>query len=875
MVKMVPHEAFACSLQNILDVDFFLWKETRLRQLMSSPGASSAGPSTPPSYSSGPLTPPSYSLGPSTPPNYSSGFSGNAECSNCKHLRGKISVLKATLDMHMHLEQHTVNSAALLHEVLNEMEKLDLDDMVSSSNAPLGSISKNLTFQTTTADLVTNFMCIDTGVSHLQIPPSPLPPSTAHPTHKELRILHEIAIDLQPPFLVHSFSRTFRRSGCFESVQILMSALIPRVYQQSCKAINDLGANGKLLKEQRLMKKDGDEFGIEDGDCMDVVMFQTCRGVVQGLRFRGCDSGAVVQRVWFGGSIDELEAEMLQGQKLQVEWTNITVIIVSWPLVIVIFTTAYIVVSGWLEMFPLFTTVHEICIGRPLLIVIVEYNEYAPKYPLTGNEDMDVSKGDGKFIHTTKKDVTSHDFTATHGSNIVIDGTAERGISVKRRELNYESMSEPELQVPFSSVSLPEDIGSFSGDVGKSACSLYVSSLGGCVPDVEAPIVAESLLQMDNVNVPVVSSSDHSMSQADVTVFNGGDNITVGQNVETSKELWDTLEAKYMAEYASSKKFLVSNFTNYKMTDSRLVLEQYNELLGIIRRFQALLTILRMELTHDLSGTVICELRNNNPSRYNDNKGKRKHHDTRASPNKKPKVTCWKYGKPGHLKKDSKAGNVGNKTNGSSTKGSEDGSSNPPKAYFVQDDDIAWLVDSGAKNCACVVLKAVVRLPDSKLKTLGERGIKCIFVGYAEHSKAFRFYVIEPNDSVAINSIIESRDAIFDEKRFSSVPRLSQIDGTDESGGSVISEKVTDEIVQQSEPQLRKSRRHRTPKDFGPEFQLYLIEGTRDEVSDQHSYCFNVEDDPKTFDEAMKSQDVAFWKEAINDEMDSIMGNNT
>ncbi|GJW02389.1 zinc finger, CCHC-type containing protein [Tanacetum coccineum] len=32
---------------------------------------------------------------------------------------------------------------------------------------------------------------------------------------------------------------------------------------------------------------------------------------------------------------------------------------------------------------------------------------------------------------------------------------------------------------------------------------------------------------------------------------------------------------------------------------------------------------------------------------------------------------------------------------------------------------------------------------------------------------------------------------------------------------------------------------------------------------------------PKTFDEGMKSQDVAFWKEAINDEMDSIMGNNT
>ncbi|GKF97368.1 hypothetical protein Tco_0293189, partial [Tanacetum coccineum] len=30
------------------------------------------------------------------------------------------------------------------------------------------------------------------------------------------------------------------------------------------------------------------------------------------------------------------------------------------------------------------------------------------------------------------------------------------------------------------------------------------------------------------------------------------------QNVESSKELWDSLEAKYMAEDTSSKKFLVS-----------------------------------------------------------------------------------------------------------------------------------------------------------------------------------------------------------------------------------------------------------------------------------------------------------------------------
>nr|GFC29218.1 zinc finger, CCHC-type [Tanacetum cinerariifolium] len=123
--------------------------------------------------------------------------------------------------------------------------------------------------------------------------------------------------------------------------------------------------------------------------------------------------------------------------------------------------------------------------------------------------------------------------------------------------------------------------------------------------------------------------------------------------------------------------------------------------------------------------------------------------------------------------------------------------------------------------------------------------IECIFVGYAKHSKAFRFYVIEPNEYVSINSIIESRDVIFDENRFSLVPRPSQwslINGTEDTSALVVPEKVTKEVVvQQPEPELRISKR----------------------------------DEPKTFDEATKSQDVAFYKEAINNEMDSIMDNNT
>ncbi|GJY14300.1 hypothetical protein Tco_0383609 [Tanacetum coccineum] len=69
----------------------------------------------------------SLSPGASTPQSYSLGTSRNAECSNCKHLLGKITVLEATVDMYMHLKQHTVNPAALFHEVYNNMGKLDLE----------------------------------------------------------------------------------------------------------------------------------------------------------------------------------------------------------------------------------------------------------------------------------------------------------------------------------------------------------------------------------------------------------------------------------------------------------------------------------------------------------------------------------------------------------------------------------------------------------------------------------------------------------------------------------------------------------------------------------------------------------------------------
>ena len=114
----------------------------------------------------------------------------------------------------------------------------------------------------------------------------------------------------------------------------------------------------------------------------------------------------------------------------------------------------------------------------------------------------------------------------------------------------------------------------------------------------------------------------------------------------------------------------------------------------------------------------------------------------------------------------------------------------------------------------------------------------------------------------------ESRDAVFYENRFTSIPNINE---TRKHVEPLL--KPQKDVIVSSEP--RRSKRIRTEKSFGPNFIVYLVEGTRDSISKQTSVSPSIEPDPLSFDEAMKSQDSAFWKEAIKDEMDSIMGNKT
>ena len=56
---------------------------------------------------------------------------------------------------------------------------------------------------------------------------------------------------------------------------------------------------------------------------------------------------------------------------------------------------------------------------------------------------------------------------------------------------------------------------------------------------------------------------------------------------------------------------------------------------------------------------------------------------------------------------------------------------------------------------------------------------------------------------------------------------------------------------------------------------VYLEEGNREKVLSKLPFVGNVEEDPNTYSEAMASKDTAFWRVAVNDEIDSMLFNNT
>lgn len=167
---------------------------------------------------------------------------------------------------------------------------------------------------------------------------------------------------------------------------------------------------------------------------------------------------------------------------------------------------------------------------------------------------------------------------------------------------------------------------------------------------------------------------------------------------------------------------------------------------------------------------------------------------------------------------------------------------------------------------------AYYRVPDNKRTKLGPRALKSVFIGYAENSKAYRLL------DISSNVIVESRDVEFFEDKFLKDSTVSVNVNPFSSSAAPSSSIKRKEIDIPSEP--RRSQRQRKIKQLPPDFVslqaiVFLVEGTRDSLLNKTPILLSVENDPKSYAEAMTSRDAAFWKEAVNDEMDSILSNNT
>jgi hypothetical protein len=143
------------------------------------------------------------------------------------------------------------------------------------------------------------------------------------------------------------------------------------------------------------------------------------------------------------------------------------------------------------------------------------------------------------------------------------------------------------------------------------------------------------------------------------------------------------------------------------------------------------------------------------------------------------------------------------------------------------------------------------------------RIVDCIFLDYASCSIAYRFLVVKTDaPDVYVDTIIESRDATFFEniypvKDIHSNSRYSS-EITPEHNAHVESfEQPHKNVLEEDDNDApKRSKIQRVDKSFGDDFIMYLVDDT-----------------PTTITEAFASPYKDDWKEAFQNDMDSILSN--
>nr|GEV57656.1 glucose and ribitol dehydrogenase-like [Tanacetum cinerariifolium] len=289
----------------------------------------------------------------------------------------------------------------------------------------------------------------------------------------------------------------------------------------------------------------------------------------------------------------------------------------------------------------------------------------------------------------------------------------------------------------------------------------------------------------------------------------------VYQNYSTAKKLWNALEERFFMKDAPSKKFIASNFNSYKMVDSRLIMDQMYELEHILSMF----TQNNMNMDESIQvASIIDKL----PSTWKDVKKNLKHHK----------------------------------------------------------DDLS-LKDLGKH----LLIEEQYRLKTKQMMTHPR------YTSWRKRENLPK--LVERN----VNTMIRTKRSQKRIKRMSSAPYTPQQNGIAKEKNRTLMDMVTSMMSHSGYwgealliacyilNRVPRKRSIKTPYELWnrktPKLDYLRIWGCRPIVRLPESKKRKLGDkeciflDPQTYSEAMKSHDSSFWKEAVNDEMDSILGNNT
>ncbi|KAA0053505.1 ty1-copia retrotransposon protein [Cucumis melo var. makuwa] len=137
---------------------------------------------------------------------------------------------------------------------------------------------------------------------------------------------------------------------------------------------------------------------------------------------------------------------------------------------------------------------------------------------------------------------------------------------------------------------------------------------------------------------------------------------------------------------------------------------------------------------------------------------------------------------------------------------------------------------------------AKVPFPALKKTTVGPKTFDCIFIGYAQNSAAYSL-----------------SNRMHDPEIVSETPVSETVDTPNLS----------------CELELRRSKRQRTEKSFGPDFLSTFIVERRDEIDCKFTNLYLIDEDPKTYQEVLNFVDSSMWKEAIKSKLDLLVMNHT